>query len=185
MNSSQYGGACELTSRLQVGECRSQWLTSEIICPFIYMSRRDRLMSKNFNVLSTFCTAWHWIPATRCKYDPYWSLTTVRGTHVPTESQAFLTNIRMWPHQCAFGGIVKHSFKLTPQNCGKPSQKSGSCKTAKGEPISYRCCLGLGWPFSYYVSQGRRVDTFGNIVYQYFKASLTHFIKISYSPDKE
>ncbi len=47
-------------------------------------------------------------------------------------SQAFSSNISVWPHKCASGRMVKNSHKHTPKPCGKPSQKSWSCYSCKG-----------------------------------------------------
>ncbi|KAI4904418.1 hypothetical protein NFI96_027949 [Prochilodus magdalenae] len=49
-----------------------------------------------------------------------------------TESQAFLSNIRVRPHQCGSGRMVRNSHEQIPNSCGKPSQKSWSCSSCKG-----------------------------------------------------
>ena len=61
-----------------------------------------------------------------------WRLPPLEWIITPTESQAFPSNISVWPHKCASGRMVKNSHKHTPKPCGKPSQKSWSCYSCKG-----------------------------------------------------
>ena len=46
-------------------------------------------------------------------------------------SQAFSSNISVWPHKCASRRMVKNSHKHTPKPCGKLAQKSWSCYSCK------------------------------------------------------
>ena len=71
-----------------------------------------------------------WLACTESWPQPH--RTPLGWIRAETESQAFSTNISVWPHQCACGRMVKNSYKHSPQPCGQSSQKSWSCYSCKG-----------------------------------------------------
>ena len=64
---------------------------------------------------------WTWLACTESWPQP--DRTPLGWIRVETESQAFTSNISVWPHKCASGRMVKNFHKHTPKPCGKPSQK--------------------------------------------------------------
>ena len=99
---------------------------------------------------------WTWLACTESWPQP--DRTSLGWIRVETESQAFLSTIRLWPHKCTSGRMVKK----IPLNAPKPLPRR--VIAAKGGPTS---CYGLrvGCHLNSYVSQGRWVNTFGDIVY--------------------
>jgi len=70
----------------------------------------------------------------------------------------------VWPHKCTSGRMVKNVHKHTPKPCGKPSWKSWSCKGWAWHHIK-SSGLRMGCHSRSYACEGRRANTFGNIVY--------------------
>ena len=55
------------------------------------------------------CCGWTWLACTESWPQP--NRTPLGWITAETESQAFLSNISMWPHKCASGRMVKNSHK--------------------------------------------------------------------------
>ena len=73
---------------------------------------------------------WTWLACTESWPQP--DRTPLGWIRAATESQAFPSNISLWPHRWASGGMVKNPDKHTSKPCGKPSWKSWSCYRCKG-----------------------------------------------------
>ena len=73
---------------------------------------------------------WTWLAC--IDFLPQPNRTPLGWIRAETESQAFLSNITVWPHKCASGRMIKSSHKHTPKPCGNPFPVSWSCYSCKG-----------------------------------------------------